>query len=96
MIAIILPGMGIGAMLLVWAILTLSDVPWGEWGRAKAYRLADEARTKREAERVAGLHEQWAREAEERVREAEAREERRQRFASSLARDCPNKPTSGA
>jgi hypothetical protein len=86
MIAIILPGLSIGAMLLVWAILTLSDVPWSEWGRAKAYRLADEAASKREAARVAGLHEQWARETEE----------RRQRLASSLACNCPNKPTSGA
>ena len=86
MIAIILPGLSVGAMLLVWAILTLSDVPWGEWGRAKAYRLADEAASKREAERVAGLHEQWAREAEE----------RRHRLASSLACSCPNNPTSGA
>jgi len=86
MIAIILPGLSVGAMLLVWAILTLSDVPWGEWGRAKAYRLADEAASKREAERVAGLHEQWAKEAEE----------RRQRPASSLACNCPNNPTNGA
>ena len=86
MIAIILPGLSIGAMLLIWAILTLSDVPWGEWGRAKAYRLADEAASKREAERIAGLHEQWAIEAEE----------RRQRLASSLACNCPNNPTSGA
>ena len=83
MIAIILPGLSVGAMLLVWAILTLSDVPWGEWGRAKAYRLADEAASKREAARVAGLHEQWA-------------EERRQRLASSLPCNCPNSPTSGA
>ncbi len=86
MIAIIMPGLSIGAMLLVWAILTMSDVPWGEWGRTKAYRLADEAASKREAERVAGLHEQWAREDEE----------RRQRLASSLACNCPNNPTSGA
>jgi len=86
MIAIILPGLSVGAMLLVWAILTLSDMPWGEWGRAKAYRLADEAASKREAERVAGLHEQWAREAEE----------HRQRLASSLACNCPSNPTNGA
>jgi signal transduction histidine kinase len=88
MIAIILPGLSIGAMLLVWAILTLSDAPWGEWGRAKAYRLADEAASKREAERVAAFREQYAREI--------AEWEERQRLASSLACNCPNKPTSGA
>jgi len=85
---IILPGISIGALLFWWVVLTISDVGLPKWGQAKADRLADEAASRREKERLIAFHEQWA---QDRVAFAE-----RQRLASLSASESPSSPTSGA